>query len=195
MTNEKFEESIFLKMIYTKITLCYNFTKRRDMMEVARKPFEYYEDKKGPILYFIILVLLFDIIGAIIGIVQTDDIIRQIAILNISFKGIGILFILSIPYVAAICYKLNKRLVKIAKIYLIIRSIYLSSIVFILFFHNMSDASLIGADKKYETFGEFMRTELLFPLGFVLLMSVVWFLYFQKSKRCKEIAAENGRAI
>lgn len=158
-------------------------------MEEARKPFEYDEEKRGAILYFVAMVITVDVLGAIICIMQTDDIIKQTIVLNIGMKATGILFILFIPFVAVTCYKLKQNLVRISKIYLIARTIYMSVSVLIMYFHNMSDKTLIGEGKKYETFGEFTSTELLFPLGCVVLTSAAWFLYFIKSRRCKEIIA------
>lgn len=159
-------------------------------MEEARKPFEYDDDKKGALLFFIIMLISADILIPILFMLQVGNVLEQNAVISISFKAISILYFLFLLFTAFTCIKPRKNFVHISKIYLIIRTVFMIGCTFILCFHNISDKSLIGKGKQYSTTTEFILWEVLFRLAYVLITSGGWYLYFLKSKKCKELTME-----
>jgi hypothetical protein len=149
-------------------------------MDEFRKPYEYTEEKRGFILLFIIMLLTIDILQAPLYIVQGYGSFKHIPVLSISFAVVSILYLLFLLFTAMTCYKMKKNLVAVSKAYLIVRTIFLVSCVIILFI-NVSNI------KDYETAVEYYFRELIAPLAFELVLSIGWYLYFLKSKRCREL--------
>lgn len=160
-------------------------------MDDFRKPFEYSEEKRGFILFFIIMLISTDILVAVSYTVQVYGFLKHIPVLGIGFLVIGILFILFIPFTANTCYKLKKNMVTIAKTYLIVRAVFTTCSIIIVFLKVVNDESMIGnGANHYATVAELTFTVLIAPLAYVLVFSVGWYLYFLKSKRCKKFVKE-----
>jgi hypothetical protein len=155
-------------------------------MNDSDKKFEYYDDKRGAILYFIVMLIV-DILLSLICFVQVSGVIHGLILLRF-FQGIGFLYFLFLIYTAILCYRINKKLVRISKLYLVIRTLIMTCSIIILWLNNLYDKSMIGNGKKYNSITEFALYELMLPIIFVIITSGGWFLYFAKSKRCKEIA-------
>ncbi|MDF2943633.1 MAG: hypothetical protein K0S01_2491 [Herbinix sp.] len=157
-------------------------------MDEFRKPYEYEEEKRGVILLFVIMLISVDIFLTLSYTVQVYGILKHIPTLGIGFMVIGILFILFILFTAITCYKLKKNMVTIAKTYLIVRAVFTICSLLIVFFNSFSNESMIGnGTKQYRTVNELIFTVLLAPLAYDLVFSIAWYLYFLKSKRCKEL--------
>jgi hypothetical protein len=156
--------------------------------EEFRKPFEYEEEKRGLILLFIIMIVVIDILPTLSFMARFYDVFADHQILRVFLVAVCILFILYTVFTAYICYTLNKKLVTLSKLYLIIQAIFTAACYVLLFFSIADYDSLIGIGTiQYETFGEMLTWELLFPLAYIAVFTVGWYLYFIKSKRCKEL--------
>lgn len=157
------------------------------MDEEFRKPYEYEEEKRGLILLFAMMIIVIDILPTLSFIARLYDAFSHIRALGIGLVVIGILFILYTVFTAAVCITLNKKLVTLAKLYLIIQAVYTAACYVILFFYSLENENMIGTGPdQYQTFGEMLTWELLSPLVYIAVFTVGWFLYFIKSKRCKE---------
>jgi hypothetical protein len=155
-------------------------------MDDFRKSFEYEEDKKGAILYFVIMLIIVDIFMLIIFGVRICEFLKQIPPVNIGFVAICILYLLFLLFTAMTCYKLKKNFVTISKKYLAVRTIFMTSCILILGVHNINNKNIIGLGKQYSNTAQFIFWEVIVQLLFMLIFSGGWYLYFLKSKRCKE---------
>ncbi len=157
------------------------------MDEDFRKPFEYEEEKKGLLLLFIIMIVVIDILPTLSFIARFYDTFKHIPIIGIGHMVIGILFILFTIVTAVICFTLNRHMVTLAKLYLIIQAVYMVFCNLILFLYTVDYENMTGIGTiQYQSYRELMFWEVLFPLLYISVFTVSWYLYFVKSKRCKE---------
>lgn len=154
-------------------------------MEDFRKQYEYTEEKRGFILLFVIMLITIDLLHTPFYIVPVNNQLKQFPVINIVFVVISITFLLFIIFTAVTCYKLKRNMVIISKVYLVVRIVFLSFCIFVLYFYELKCKTLTG--KNYSNVGELTLVWLAGPLAFELAFSIIWYLYFLKSKRCKEI--------
>lgn len=154
-------------------------------MDDFRKPYEYVEEKRGFILLFVFMLITIDIIQAPVCIVQAYGHLKQNAVLGTAFMVLSFLYMLFIPYTAVTCYHLKKKLVRVSKVYLVVRAVFLSGCIMTAFLYNMKNLLVEGRDNN--NFLELLFLYLILPLVLNLALSVGWYLYFIKSKRCREL--------
>ncbi len=158
------------------------------MNEEFRKPFEYEEEKRGLLLLFVIMIVVIDILPTLSFMARFYDVFEDNRILQTVLITSCILFILYTLITAGICFTLNKRLVALSKLYLIIQAVFSAACYALLFFSIADYDNMIGiGTTQYQSFGELLSWELLFPLAYIAVFTVAWYLYFVKSKRCKEL--------
>ncbi len=161
-------------------------------MDEFSKPFEYEEEKRGIILLFIIMVLSIDTFLAVSFTYQVYNHFSDIPVLRIGYLIIGILFALFMLFTTVTCFKLKKNMVALAKKYLIARVAFMICSVLIIFSYSVNDKSLIGNGLlHYQNVTELTVEILIAPIAFTLVFSALWYLYFLKSKRCREIAKKS----
>ncbi len=162
------------------------------MDEEFRKPYEYNEEKRGFILVFILTLITFDILQTLSLSAQVNEAFKAIPVIRIAFLLISSLFVIFTLYTAMNCYRLKKNLVKASKIYLIVRSIISSCYVIIIYVYRTSREHLVGdGQQQYQTVNEMVIGELIIPLAYVIAFSVIWYVYFTLSKRCKKLVGQN----
>ncbi len=159
-------------------------------MEEARKPFEYDDDKRGALLFFIVMLITVDILIPAIFIVHVCNVFKQIPAINLGFKVICIPYFLFLVFTVVTCYKPRKNFITVSKNYLITRTVFMVCCIIILCFSNISDKDIIGFGKQYSSTAEYICWEVLFRLAYVFITGGGWYLYFLKSKRCKELTLE-----
>ncbi len=180
---EGLRDSSFLIFTYMLIYgIIVYYTKGGISMDEFRKPYEYIEEKRGFIQLFIIMLILIDLLQAPLYIMPVYRDIKQIHALGVIFVAMGILYVLFILFTALTCYMLEKNMVTISKIYLVVRVFFTVFCIIILFYNNYNDK------EQLKTITELIVMGLLLPIGFELAFSIGWFLYFLKSKKCKEFA-------
>jgi hypothetical protein len=158
------------------------------MEDEFRKPFEYNEEKRGFILVFTLLLITFDILQTLSLTSQVYEVFKNSSILQIIAVTLGVIFVIYILYTAVICYSMKANTVNRAKTYLIVRAILSTCYVMIVFLDRRNHLNLIGDGvEQYKTTNDMIVGELIIPLAYVLVFSLIWFLYFSLSKRCKEI--------
>ncbi len=162
------------------------------MDEEFRKPYEYNEEKRGFILVFILTLLSFDILQTLSLSAQVNEAFKAGPVFRIFFLILSTLFVIFTLYTATNCYRLKKNLVKISKLYLIVRAIISTCYVVIIYVYRTSREHLVGdGQQQYQTVKEMVIGELLIPLAYVIVFSVIWYAYFTLSKRCKKLISQN----
>ncbi len=158
------------------------------MDEEFRKPYEYHEEKRGFILVFILSLITFDIIQTLSLSVQVNDALKNAAIIRSIFLVLSTMFLIFTFYVAINCYRLKKNLVKMSKLYLMIRTVISAGYVVIIYVNRSTNQYLVGdGQQQYRTVKQMIVGELIIPLAYVFAFSIIWYLYFTLSKRCKRL--------
>lgn len=158
-------------------------------MNDFHKPYEYNEEKRGFLLVFIIMLLSVDPFQAFSFTVRVYGILSTIPVLGVSFLVIAILYILFIPLTVISCYHLKKNMITLSKAYLIVRTVFLTGCILLLFFNAISNKSIIAnGSNDYKTIPEITFFILVGPLIYNLGFSFLWYRYFLTSKRCQELS-------
>jgi hypothetical protein len=158
------------------------------MDEEFRKPYEYHEEKRGFILVFILTLITFDILQTLSLSAQVNEAFKSVPVVRTFFLMLSVLFIIFTLYTAMICYQLKQKLVKVSKLYLIVRAIISTCYVVIIYVYRISRVHLVGdGQQQYKTVNEMVIGELIIPLAYVMVFSVIWYVYFTLSKRCKKL--------
>ncbi len=154
-----------------------------------QKPYEYEDEKRGfPLLLFVVMITIVDIFDTVTSSIRVYNIFKHIIALGICCIMISILFLFFLIYTAITCYKLKKNMITVAKRYLITRTVFLISCVTIVFINKVNNSNLIGDEvNQYKTVNQMVFWELIIPLIPIILLSVIWYIYFINSKKCKEI--------
>lgn len=162
-------------------------------MDEFRKPYEYEEEKIGGfLLIFVAMLVTADLFFSLALSVQGYNAIKHIPVAGIVFLVLSVLFILFILFTAVSCYKLKKNAVKISKTYLITRTIFTVIGLILIFFADYNNKNLIGVgSSQYKSQSELTLIVLILPMLYTLTFSIGWYLYFLKSKKCKEIARKS----
>jgi phosphoglycerol transferase MdoB-like AlkP superfamily enzyme len=161
------------------------------MDEEFRKPYEYHEEKRGFILVFILTLITFDILQTLSLSAQVNEVFKAVPVFRIFFLILSISFVIFTIYTAMNCYRLKKNLVKMSKLYLIVRAIISTCYVVIIYVYRSSREHLVGnGQQQYQTVNAMVMGELIIPLAYVVGFSVIWYVYFTLSKRCKKLVSQ-----
>lgn len=155
-------------------------------MNEFRKPYEYEdEDSGGWLLVFTIMLITADLLFAIILTIQGNLALKSIPGARIVFPVISALFMLFIAFTAFVCRRIKKLTVKISKVYLIVRLLYTTAGIMIIYITSLSDKTVLGSGLgQFRTKSDMLIMVLIIPMIYTLCFSAGWFLYFMKSKRC-----------
>jgi membrane protein YdbS with pleckstrin-like domain len=151
-----------------------------------RKPYEYEEDKRGFILLFIVMVLPIDVLQTLSFASQEVKYLGHIKMLSFIFYAMAVLFIAYLVYTVIIVYRMEKRFALAAKRYLLVRTLFSVGNYLIVFFSMLKYENLIGkAEDQYLTTVSMLFWELVIPLCYIISFSLIWYLYFTFSKKCR----------
>ena len=153
-----------------------------------RKPYEYEEEKRGLIVLFVIMILAVDILQTISFATLENKYLGHLKALGLVFYILAVIFIIYIIYTTVVVFRMKGNFVSAAKRYLIIRTVFSLTNFLIIFFSVIKYENHIGESQdQYLTVGEMLLWELFIPLFYIISFSVVWFLYFTYSKRCRKV--------
>lgn len=151
-----------------------------------RKPYEYKEDKRGLIILFISMILSIDTLQTIFLVAQNDKYPGDIPFLRSTSLIIAGAFILYTIYTSIIVYRMKNNFVVKAKRYIIIRTfLFLISFLFIFLNRLKYEELILDEHGQYLSKDTILYLEFFIPLFFIMIFSVIWYLYFTYSKRCQ----------
>lgn len=159
-------------------------------MDEFRKPYEY-EEETGviwPIRIFCILLISVEMFLCVICLFQLNELLGSIPIVRIGAIVLTILFMVYIIVTIVFLYKkVQKHTLKVAKSYLFIRLAYFIPSILVIFIYTINDENAIGSGYgKFKSVNDIILMLLVTPLIYILLFSISWYIYFNKSKRIKE---------
>lgn len=159
-------------------------------MDEFRKEYEYEDEKiSGFLLIFVMWLASLDLFLSIMLIVRGVVISSKTPVFGQFFLVFGILFIGLLITTGIMCYKTMKNFVNIAKIFLIVRLVFAALCLSVVYIYTINDTNLIGIGTgQYKSIFEMTMVVLVYPAAYYVLFSVLWFLYFLKSKKCALLA-------
>lgn len=163
-------------------------------MNEFRKPYEYTEEKvEGIMLVFVTLLITAEILLTLILTIQGYGVLKPVPVASAVFLISSILFFLFIILTVISFYKLRKWAIAISKAYLIVRAVYLLAAVITIYIIDLNDKASIGGQVgQFKTVGDLTLMVLIIPMIYTLIFSVGWFLYFIKSRKCKEFITDKA---
>jgi len=159
-------------------------------MDGFGKTYEYEEDEKrvsGVLLIFNIMLLVCETIIGIILILQMYNALKSITVLAVASIILGILYISFILFTCFALSKIPKYAIKIVKTFLALRIVVLVLSSIVKFISEYNNKSKMGTDFfQYHSVNDAVLRILVLPIAYILIFSILWYLYFIKSKKVKE---------
>jgi ABC-type enterochelin transport system permease subunit len=158
-------------------------------MDDFRKPYEY-EDEKGIsgllLVYFIMLLAEESLLGAI-SVSFGYNILAENRVLGISIMCISAFYMLFSVYSAVVLKLLKKYALKVSKIFLVFRFIYM---IPYLALNTISQIKEIPYEKDYVLYAAMHRSiiiSFIISISFIIVFSAGWYTYLKKSRKVKEL--------
>jgi hypothetical protein len=157
--------------------------------EDFRKPFDYEEERgvAGWILFFASMAVILDgFIGFSVW-AEGYYYLHQLPFLATLYWICSLLFILLIGGICLTLYKIPRFALKTVYTYLIYRVVFLSIAFIMIYIYRRGNPNIIGPDiNQFSNMWQLTLNSIVIPLPYTLLFSLVWYLYFQRSKRVRE---------
>lgn len=166
------------------------------MDDEFRKPYEYEEERIGGLLlFFVIMVVAVDLFLDVALVYQGYLALMQSLIVSIAFLAVSALYIVFLFYTVFLCYKTKKNMIKVSKLFLIVRAIFSTLCLVIIYLYNLADPNAIGpGNNQFSSVFELTMVVFALPLAYMLFFSGIWYLYFSKSKKCAELVKSKEAA-
>lgn len=158
-------------------------------MDEFRKPYEYDDEKgiSGVLLVYFIMLLAEESLLGIISISFGYNILPQNRVLGIIIMGISVFYVLFSVYSAVVLRLLKKYAIKVSKIFLVFRFIYMIPYLIV---NTISRVKDIPYDKDFELYAVMYRSiivSFIISILFIIAFSFGWYIYLNKSRKVKEL--------
>lgn len=166
-------------------------------MDEFSKPYEYEEEKgvSGVLLIFFVMLIAFEPLIGIIAAFLGYGNVKSISIPENVFLVISLLFIVFPLVTAIIIRKAPKIAVKTTKVYLVLRSVYYIPFTILNSILMVSEIpSKIGTPEYQNDYSAIISGTVV-TLVYFVAFSVVWYIYFNKSKKVRELFYGNNKAV
>lgn len=166
-------------------------------MDEFRRPYEY-DDEKGVsgvlLIYFVMLIAEETLLG-LISLSFGYNMLAENRVLGMIAMGISVLYVLFAVYSAIVLKQLKKYAVKVSKVFLVFRFIYMMPYLIV---NTISRIREIPYEKGFEMYDAMHRSiivSLIISIAFVIAFSVGWYLYLNKSKKVRELFPDASDSI
>ncbi len=166
-------------------------------MDEFRKKYEYEEHKgvSGLIFLFFIMLILFEYALGIIVMLAEYSSIDIPSIIRALVKAGGMIYFAFTVFISIALFKLPRILIPCVRIYLVYRFICLLPPVIYNYLNALQDPEM--TQTRMGTQGVIDTTVqcLVLPLIYVTVFSVLWLIYFSRSKHVKETYSNVTKAF
>ena len=156
------------------------------------KPYEYLDEEgkvSGLLLTFAIMLIFCDMFFAVSAFTQVLGILRNNSVATMIYQWSGWIFMALIVFTCAAIFMLRKYSALVAKTYLLIRLIFFFYSNLFIFNFRFHDPHSIGIHiSQFLSMQDLIWKCLIIPMIYVILFSVGWYLYFNRSKRTNKYA-------
>lgn len=166
------------------------------MNDEFRKPYEYEEERIGGLLlFFVIMVVAVDLFLDVALVYQSYLAMRRLLAISIAFLATSALYTCFLFYTVFVCYKTKKNIIKVSKAFLIVRALFSTLCLVIIYLYNLADPTAIGpGNNQFSSVFELTMVVFALPLAYMLFFSGIWFLYFSKSKKIADLVKSKDAA-
>jgi hypothetical protein len=157
--------------------------------EDFRKPFDYEEERgvAGFILFFACMAVIVDgFIGFSVW-AEGYHYLRLMPALSAIYSMASLIFMVSIAAICLTLYKIPRYALKTVWTFLVYRVIFLSIAFSMIYYFRRSNPDIIGPGiNQFDSMGQLTLNSIIIPLPYTVFFSVIWYLYFRRSKRAQE---------
>jgi hypothetical protein len=159
------------------------------MDDEFRKPYEYEEERIGGfLLFFVIMLVAVDSFITVALVYQGYLALMLMPAISIAFLVVSALYALTLLSTVVLCYKTKKSMIKVSKAFLIIRAVFTTLCLVIIYQNVLADPGAVGTGaNQFSSVFELTMIVFVLPLIYMLSFSGIWYLYFSKSKKCAEL--------
>lgn len=157
-------------------------------MDEFRKPYEY-EDEKGKsglLTLFLAMLLGFETLLGILAAINGYNSVKSISVLGTVYIILGVLMVVYPLFTAFALRKMRKSAIRIVKVYLIVRLVYLIPFFVSNTVIMIGQIRYLKTDIQYAQEFNSLIISLLISLIYLISFSILWYMYFCKSKKVKE---------
>ncbi len=166
------------------------------MDDEFRKPYEYEEERIGGLLlFFVIMLVAVDLSLTVALVYQGYNAMKHLPAISVTFLVVSPLYAAFLLYTVVVCYKTKKSMIKVSKVFLVVRAIFTTLCLVIIYLNNLADPSAVGTgNNQFKSVFELTMIVFVLPLVYMLFFSGIWYLYFSKSKKCAELVKSKDAA-
>lgn len=159
-------------------------------MDEFRKPYEYEEEKiPGYLKIFAIFLISFDLFITLGIVYQGYGAANRILNAEAIYLGISLAYVLFLIFTAVVDLRGKRSLILVSKLFLVTRIVFTVASLIMICIMNMNDPDMIGPGSgQFETLSELILIIFAFPAAYMVVFSLGWYLYFNKSKKCADLA-------
>lgn len=165
-------------------------------MDEFRREYEYDEETgvSGFLLLFLLSLLSFDMVAAVVLFTQSSMIIREfIAFISLPYAVVWGLYLLIKLTLCISLFMKKKAVVRFAKYFLMIRLCLFAvsiTVMYVLILRNDMSALSLRFD-QLDTNMQITYSILIAPIAYALIYSLGWIIYFKRSNRVKNFYGTN----
>ncbi len=157
-------------------------------MDEFRKPYEYEEEKpvSGFILCFCAMLIICELLIGLTDLYQGAGLLRSQPFWHNIYLVFGNFYLLFIAVTCFAFYRLRRHAIKIAKIFLLYRFVFLTIATLVIYHYRLHDKNAIGFRiNQFPDLQTLTLNSLIIPFAYTIVFSVLWYSYFLRSKRVK----------
>lgn len=166
------------------------------MDDEFRKPYEYEEERIGGfLLFFVIMLVAVDSFITVALVYQGYLALKPMPAISIAFLVMSAFYVLALLFTVVLCYKTKKSMIKVSKAFLIIRAVFTTLCLVIIYQNVLADPGAVGTGaNQFSSVFELTMIVFVLPLIYMLSFSGIWYLYFTKSKKCAKLVKSKQAA-
>ena len=158
-------------------------------MDDFKKPYEY-DDENGVsgllLLYFIMLLAEESLLG-ILSLSYGYNLLPVNKVMGIILMSIAVFYVLFSVYSAIVLKLLKKYALKVSKVFLIFRFIYMIPYLIVNTISQINDIPFSIDSEKYASMYSSIIVAFIISLAFIIAFGVGWYIYLNKSKKVREL--------
>lgn len=158
-------------------------------MDEFRKPYEYMEEKgvSGFLLLYFIMLLAQETLLGVITLFNGYDLLSGNRVLGTIIMGISVLYILFSLFSAIVLKKLKKFAVRVSKVFLVFRAVYLIPYLIFITISQIRDIPYNIDHEKYSNMLGSIIVSSVVSFLLIVAFSAGWYMYLNRSKKVREL--------
>jgi len=144
---------------------------------------------EGFVFIFLVMLVAIEVLLFVLATAAAHVYLKSLPLLSSAVIFLGLGYIIFILFICLALFKIPKLVIKAVKVFLIARLIYLVPIFIENFIKALHNPEYVQAGQSQRPLFDTALYAFLVPMIYVLSFSILWYIYFSKSKRVKETYA------